>query len=147
MTTETRYSFDDTTFSDLYKDAYGFRPARHEYYAASPDRKQQIWDNTIAALDRTIEQEWNNQLRAVQEVERTLAAMIGCGARDRDMAIRWLAEAHGVDLNPDMLPPVHPMAELEYLLDLPFHYFETTPAGTTRRRPASAWFTTTPKGD
>ena len=35
-----KYTFEDNLFSDLHKDAYGFRPRYHRYYEASDDEKQ-----------------------------------------------------------------------------------------------------------
>jgi hypothetical protein len=55
----TNYTFDTESLSDLYKDAYGFRPdysymkAWHGY----PDSfKQEIWDRLLADLARAVEE-------------------------------------------------------------------------------------------
>lgn len=128
-TTPTRFSFDDQIFSDLYKDAHGFRPRQHEYWTAAPARKQEIWDQTLRALDAEMARECAAQLAAAEQVERTIANLIAVGAHDRAMAIRWLAEANHVTLEyPDgWTTPVHPLNELEFVLGLPYDYFKTTP--------------------
>lgn len=37
---DTMYTYSEELFSDFHKDAYGFRPRGHEFYSATPERKQ-----------------------------------------------------------------------------------------------------------
>ena len=56
------FTYDEELFSDLHKDAYGFRPRIHNFYESTPEEKQKIWDATI--LD----------MNAAQEAEEARAA-------------------------------------------------------------------------
>ena len=56
----TNYTFDAEALSDLYKDAYGFRPdyaymkAWHDYH---DDYKQVIWDRLLVDLQIAVEED------------------------------------------------------------------------------------------
>ncbi len=60
----TNYTFDTESLSDLYKDAYGFRPdyayikAWHGY---SDDFKQMIWDSLLVDLAIAVEEDKHYQ--------------------------------------------------------------------------------------
>jgi hypothetical protein len=86
------YTYSDELFSDFHKDAYGFRPRDHEFYSATPDRKQEIWDATGRQLDRTIQEEAEMADKAVATLEAEIAAVISAGAPDRSTALRWMTE-------------------------------------------------------
>lgn len=51
----TDFTFDENLFSDFHKEVYGFRPRGHEFYTASDERKQVLWD--ILMRDHEIEME------------------------------------------------------------------------------------------
>ncbi len=88
----TAYTYDETIFSDFHKDAYGFRPRGHEFYTATPARKQEIWDNVQQAfLQRQVE-EAEEEARALREFEAEIASIIEAGAGDRTTALRWMTE-------------------------------------------------------
>ena len=95
------YTFDEIVFSDLHKDAYGFRPrgaaawrvnAAHEFYDATPERKQEIWDLTLVDLDYELEREQAAKAKAVALFADRLQQTIDIGAGDRITALRWLTE-------------------------------------------------------
>lgn len=88
----TMFTYDDNTFSDLHKDAYGFRPRGHRFYDATPAEKQEIWDYTIRALEASIEEEKEREARALEEFEHCLAETIRYGAADRETALRWMTQ-------------------------------------------------------
>ena len=90
---ENGFTYDENIFSDLHKDAYGFRPRDHEFYSANPKRKQQIWDETFKALRVTIDEEACRQDQAAQDFEKSIRSMMEKGASSRAMAIRWLIES------------------------------------------------------
>ena len=53
------YTFDDSCFSDLFKDVCGFRPTgscRDEWLLATDDERQAIWDSLIEALEKQLEE-------------------------------------------------------------------------------------------
>ena len=90
------YTYSDDSFSDLHKDAYGFRP-NGEYYswlkAATPAEKQDEWDGLIAALERTIAREQMEEQAALVDFEARIAQVLETGAKDRQQAVRWLYES------------------------------------------------------
>ena len=88
----TAYTYAEELFSDFHKDAYGFRPRGHEFYTATPARKQEIWDNVQQAfLQRQVE-EAEEEARALREFEAEIASIIEAGAGDRTTALRWMTE-------------------------------------------------------
>lgn len=88
----TAYTYAEELFSDFHKSAYGFRPRGHEFYAATPVRKQEIWDNVQQAfLQRQVE-EAEEEARALREFEAEIASIIEAGAGDRTTALRWMTE-------------------------------------------------------
>lgn len=93
----TNFTYDENIFSDMHKDAYGFRPRGHEFYTATPERKQEIWDRVAQDVHDEIERErlaqLDNQRRFEEHVTRTIEA----GAADRETAIRWIMQAEGID--------------------------------------------------
>ena len=89
------YDFDDSIFSDLHKDAYGFRPRGHEYFEAAPERKQEIWVQTIEALEASQEEESRREQEAVAEFEAQIMRVIKAGAGDRITALRWMIQPAG----------------------------------------------------
>ena len=60
----SKYTFDTEALSDLYKDAYGFRPdyaymkAWHDY---QDDFKQVIWDRLLVDLQIAVEEDKHYQ--------------------------------------------------------------------------------------
>lgn len=102
------------TYSDMYKDAYGFRP-RHdvsdwtlEDFATEFD----ILSDTIAENDR---QEEIHQEANIVEFEGRVQQVIDSGAKDRETAIRWLRESVCETVGDD--------DRLCYMLGLPYGYF------------------------
>lgn len=95
----SNFTFDYDVFSDLYKDAYGFRPRGHEFYApeTTDERRQEIWDFTVRALDAEMSREKAEQAAAAERFEARIAKTLELGAADRETAIRWLMDADGVD--------------------------------------------------
>lgn len=91
------YTFDETIFSDLYKDVYGTRPRSHEFYDATNDRKQAIWDSLLFELDREMGEQAERERRAISEFETRIAEMGQLGAEDVTTAIRWILEAEDYD--------------------------------------------------
>ena len=86
----TAYTYDENIFSDYHKDAYGFRPRNHEFYDATPDRKQEIWDSVGRAWDIRQEEEAEEEARALREFEAVISSIIEAGAGDRITALQWM---------------------------------------------------------
>lgn len=88
----TAYTYAEEIFSDFHKDAYGFRPRGHEFYTATPARKQEIWDNVQQDFLQRCVEEAEEEARALREFEAEIASIIETGAGDRTTALRWMTE-------------------------------------------------------
>jgi hypothetical protein len=89
----TQFTYSEELFSDFHKDTYGFRPRGHEFYDATPERKQEIWDGVGEDFVREQERECKMQLEAQRKFETRITETIALGAGDRETAIRWILEA------------------------------------------------------
>ena len=94
------YTYDTEIFSDLHKDAYGFRPKGYHYFyeaEATPDQKQEIWDFTLAVLKSEVRYMEQQEQEAIKDFEANIALNIELGAGDRETAIRWIVDALDLD--------------------------------------------------
>jgi uncharacterized protein YerC len=114
METLTRIEELQSIFWDMYKDAHGFRP-RHirldlcteAEIEADLDRLQVIIaDNEL--LRKAAEE------KAAHAFEMRVQSILACGAKDREMALRWIHEAEGSNGDDEFLC---------YLMGLPYRYF------------------------
>jgi len=114
METMTRMEELQSIFWDMYKDAHGFRP-RHirldlcteAEIEADLDRLQVIIaDNEL--LRKAAEE------KAAHAFEMRIQSVMACGAKDREMALRWIHEAEGSNGDDEFLC---------YLVGLPYRYF------------------------
>ena len=113
-----KFSYDVQLFSDLHKDAYGFRPRTHEFYDATPARKQEIWNQALAALKASMDEEKQRKDAAVKEFEGEINGYMQKYEADRATAIRWILQARPHDVD---------MAGIDgsfmcYLMGLPYEY-------------------------
>jgi hypothetical protein len=104
-------------FWDMYKDAYGFRP-RHIDTSVWTEAQ---FEAEFADLGRVIEQEEiarkAAQEKAMHEFEMRMQDLLRSGAKDREMALRWVHEAEGSNGDDEFLC---------YLVGLPYGYFKET---------------------
>lgn len=86
------FTYSEELFSDFHKDTYGFRPRNHEFYDATPERKQEIWD-TISK-DFELNQEWERlaEQENIAQFNRDVETFISFGAGDRTGALRWMTQ-------------------------------------------------------
>jgi hypothetical protein len=100
---------------DAYKDAFGFRP-RHvnttewlleDFHKEIMVLEQIIAENNIQRLQE--------EAIAADKVERTILSLLEAGAKDREMCIRWLLEAHDAGMDRDYLC---------FLLGVAYRYFD-----------------------
>ena len=102
------------TYWDMYKDAHGVRPRGID----TSSWTLADFEKEFEYLGRVIEQE--NALRlereeaAQHEFEMRVADLLRSGAKDRQMALRWIHEAEGSNGDDEYLC---------YLLGLPYRYF------------------------
>lgn len=93
---ETVFTFDRDLFSDLHKDAYGFRP-RWDYFtwleSADDDELQAEWDSLLKAVERSIKEDELREKAAIEQFEQLVSKSIAAGAPDRETALRWIMDA------------------------------------------------------
>ena len=102
------------TYSDFFKEAYGFRP-----HLDTSSWTLEEFDMAFEELSKVCKE--NAAMRDAQEAaavvrfEARIADLIAIGAKDRAMAIRWIAEAEecGGD-----------MEYLCFLVGVPYGYFK-----------------------
>jgi hypothetical protein len=86
------FTYSEELFSDLHKDAYGFRPHGHEFYDVTPERKQEIWDYFCKIVEENIAAEREHEARALRDFEQEVQNTIELGAGDRATALRWMTQ-------------------------------------------------------
>lgn len=86
------YTFSTEIFSDLHKDAYGFRPRGHRFYdeTTTDAERQEIWDYLVQVVEDNIAAEREHEARALRDFETQVANTIALGAGDRASALRWM---------------------------------------------------------
>ena len=103
-------------YSDMHKDAYGFRP-RFDYSTWTLDKFNSQFElmGQIIEADNKVEKE--NQEKSAHDFEMRVLSLLQTGAKDRAMAVRWIHEAEGSNGDNEYLC---------FLLGLPYSYFKKT---------------------
>lgn len=87
------FTYSEELFSDFHKDTYGFRPrAYHQFWDATPARKQEIWDAMGVDFEFMQERERLQKIEALAAFERDIEMHIAFGAKDRTDALRWMTQ-------------------------------------------------------
>ena len=102
------------TFWDMYKDAYGVRPRGVDTSAWTLDDFTSEFVILGQAIDREETARKAAEAQAVTAFERRVAELISTGARDYNMAMRWIHEAEETNGDNDYLA---------WTLGLPYQYF------------------------
>jgi len=101
-------------FWDMYKDAYGVRPRGIDTSTWS----EADFEAEFVSLSKVIEAENKARLeseeRAAHDFEMRMLGLLQSGAKDREMALRWIHEAEGSNSDDEYLC---------YLVGLPYGYF------------------------
>ena len=101
-------------FWDMYKDAYGIRPRGID----TSTWTEAEFEAEFINLNKVIEQEHKARLeseeRAAHDFEMRVLGLLQSGAKDREMALRWIHEAEGSNGDDEYLC---------YLVGLPYRYF------------------------
>ena len=101
-------------FWDMYKDAYGVRPRGIDTTLWTEAQ----FEAEFVSLSKTIEANYKDQLAqeavAQHEFEMRMQDLLLSGAKDREMAMRWVHEAEGSNGDDEYLC---------FLLGLPYRYF------------------------
>ena len=111
MTTLEQYA---CTYWDMYKDAHNFRPRHIDTSTwTHADFEREFAELGEIMKANEIEQKIAEVL-AIEKFERRVAEMITIGAKDHEMAMRWIHEAEGTQGDNDYLA---------WTLGLPYQYF------------------------
>ncbi len=102
------------TYWDMHKDAYGFRPRGVDTSSWTLEQFQEEFVILGQAIDREETARKAAEGRAVEAFERRVAELISMGARDLEMAMRWIHEAEDTRGDDDYLA---------WTLGLPYQYF------------------------
>ena len=102
------------TFWDMYKDAYGVRPRGVDTSTWTLEQFEDEFVILGQAIDREETARKASEAQAVTAFERRVAELISTGARDYDMAMRWIHEAEETNGDNDYLA---------WTLGLPYQYF------------------------
>lgn len=99
---------------DMHKDAYGVRPRGIDTsYWTEAD-----FEAEFVILAKTIDANYKQQLiaeeQASHDFEMRMLSLLQTGAKDREMALRWIHEAEGSNGDDEYLC---------FLLGLPYRYF------------------------
>ena len=112
--TMTRQEELQSIYWDMYKDAHGIRPRGID----TSDWTELAFNEEFEYLTKMIQD--NHMLReaaegkAAHQFEMRVQTVIACGAKDREMAMRWIHEAEGSNGDDEYLC---------YLIGLPYRYF------------------------
>ena len=100
---------------EMFKDAYGYRPRGIDTSAWTEQR----FAAEFEVLGQMISEQEARRLHAEHEAahafEMRVQSILACGAKDREMALRWIHEAEGSMGDDEYLC---------YLVGLPYHYFK-----------------------
>lgn len=100
----------DHCFSDLYKDAYGFRP-RGVTFDTEEELLAEI-EYLQGMVERQIEEKREEEKRASIEFEELISNLVQSGAGDKKTAIRWLMDSDNF----------YDEGHVEYEFGLPYGY-------------------------
>lgn len=104
-----------STYSDMYKDAHGFRPQYTGHENWTVEQYESAIDSLGSLIEIQIEEEEARQKANSVRFEDRILNTIAIGASDRATAIRWIHEAEHTDGDNDYLC---------FVLDLPYGYIK-----------------------
>ena len=102
------------TFWDMYKDAHGIRPRHIDTSSWTLEQFDQEFAELAEVMKANDIQQGIEEAKATEKFERRCAEMISIGAKNMDMAMRWIHEAEGTQGDNDYLA---------WTLGLPYQYF------------------------
>ena len=110
------FTFDYDLYSDLHKEAYGFRPHNSSFYDedTTDEHRQWLWDVAIQDLEDVIKENERREAQAVKEFEDGLTITMKAAGCDRATAIRYQIEAGEFEFEYDP-------GYVCYCLGLPYH--------------------------
>jgi hypothetical protein len=111
MTTLEQYA---CTYWDMYKDAFGIRPRGIDTSAWTEADYLAEFKQLGEIIDREEVARKAAEAINLEKFERRVAELISIGAKNTDMAMRWIHEAEGTQGDNDYLA---------WTLGLPYQYF------------------------
>jgi len=111
------FTYSDDLWSDLHKDAFGFRPGSAGWDAwdsSSPEQKQKMWDAAIKEMRESEARQIAAEESAVKEFEAEWAAKLGGEFDKKAAAIQIIAADPDFQYDPDYFC---------YKRSLPYGYF------------------------
>lgn len=105
-------------YSDLYKDAHGFRP-RNDVSSWTEEDFLNEFSYLETVIAQNVHDEQEAQKQAIIRFEGVVSKTIEYGAKDRISALKWLFESD--DLN---FESVFDQEYVEYANGLPYGYFK-----------------------
>ena len=101
-------------FWDMYKDAYGVRPRGIDTSAWTEAEFEAEFVSLAKTIDANYKQQLAQEAVAQHDFEMRMLSLLQTGAKDREMALRWIHEAEGSNGDDEYLC---------FLLGLPYRYF------------------------
>ena len=101
-------------FWDMYKDAYNFRPRHIDTSTWTEAQFEAEFEQLAQVIQREAILRDNSEARASHEFEMRMLDLLRSGAKDRQMAMRWVHEAEETGGDDEYLC---------YTLGLPYRYF------------------------
>ena len=99
---------------EMFKDAYGYRPRGIDTSAWTEQRFAAEFEVLGEMIDKQEVQRRIAEHEAAHAFEMRIQSILACGAKDREMALRWIHEAEGSNGDDEFLC---------YLVGLPYRYF------------------------
>ena len=99
---------------DMYKDAYGVRPRGIDTSAWTEAEFEAEFDQLAKTIDANYKEQLAREEVAKHDFEMRMLSLLQTGAKDREMAMRWIHEAEGSNGDDEYLC---------FLLGLPYRYF------------------------
>jgi hypothetical protein len=99
---------------DMHKDAYGVRPRCIDTSAWTEADFLAEFEHLIGVIKDNEHQRMAAEEKAEHAFVMRVLTIIACGAKDREMALRWIHEAEGSNGDDEFLC---------YLVGLPYRYF------------------------
>jgi len=113
--TITRTEELQSIFWDMYKDAYGVRPRGISTHLWDEDKFNREFDFLQSEIVKNERERKIAEHEAAHAFEMRMLSIMACGAKDREMALRWIHEAEGSNGDNEYLC---------FLVGLPYHYFK-----------------------
>ena len=103
-------------YSDMHKDAYGFRP-RFDYSNYTLEHFDAEFKTMSNVIEQANTERKDAEAKAVKRFENQLTSMMQEGAQTREQALKWIHDAEQTGGDDDYLA---------WRLGLPYNYFRKT---------------------